>query len=333
MNREGKNMEAPREASFSAEIRPLWSMKRHVLIAGAAEKLLPSPVKQKIKSILKKNKEDGEELGQTSIREVADWMDAIKFNRLEDDETKAFRNDGRNRKHKPWHYVDLPLGVDGYDRMKYADFTRDDDVVQMLTESIRVLQGNSDRFSDINALRLLVHLVGDIHQPLHVACGYVRKNGNSYKLERDPEIIRQHQIEADGGGNDCILPNNSSMHSYWDGSLGGKLPIEDDPNAASLSVHIDEFAEKIPVESLQPLEAAYTASTLLKLPLRWADESIEAAGKAYDNLTIVGIDAEEKYRMSWISKEAYDDVCAPIAIERARSAAKNLAFILKKLFE
>ena len=123
----------------------------------------------------------GEEIGAAVVvlssgRPVVDlvggWADEIKSvnTRPDDDETKRFLDDPRNRRHKTWHYVDLPLGADSYAQAAELGFTRDDDVVQTIKECVRVLQGMSDRFSQLNALRLIGHLAGDIL--------YISHNGN-----------------------------------------------------------------------------------------------------------------------------------------------------------
>jgi hypothetical protein len=93
----------------------------------------------------------------------------------DDDETVAFLNDPKNKAQDTWHYVNIPALAENYDREKYPDFTRDDDVVQMTLQAINVLQGRSDRFSELNALRLITHYVGDLHQPIHVGCGVSEK--------------------------------------------------------------------------------------------------------------------------------------------------------------
>ena len=38
--------------------------------------------------------------------------------------------------------------------------------------AVDVLEGKSERFTKIQALRILVHLVADVHQPFHAVSGY-----------------------------------------------------------------------------------------------------------------------------------------------------------------
>src|SRR5262245_29429117 len=47
----------------------------------------------------------------------------------------------------------------------------------------------------------ILHLIGDVHQPLHVVQRFTKDNG-------------------DRGGNLVRLVGNSNLHSYWDSRLG-----------------------------------------------------------------------------------------------------------------
>src|SRR5262249_38999733 len=135
-----------------------------------------------------------------------------------------FLLDSRNQQNECWHFVELPLGAEGYDRVRYPKFTALTDLVQMSQQCIQVLQGSSDRFSEANALRLLVHLIGDLHQPLHCGCCYLQPvNGpEAAQLVADPEAAAVSDLESDWGGNALMLPigGGVSLHHYWDSDLG-----------------------------------------------------------------------------------------------------------------
>ncbi len=53
-------------------------------------------------------------------------------------------------------------------------FTRANDIVQMIQQCIDILEAETEspHFTRLQALRWLLHLVEDLHQPLHVASGY-----------------------------------------------------------------------------------------------------------------------------------------------------------------
>src|SRR5215813_3094599 len=184
----------------------------------------------------------------------------------------------------------LPLDADGYSRQQYPEFTRDDDVVQIIGEGVRVLMGNSDRFSELNALRLVVHLVGDVHQPIHVACGYLDTENGGTVIVRDPLTAATKHLPNDRGGNNLILPfgSNLSLHSYWDSRLGGNS-IDDANGAEADVVEISpelrqRFINKLRFQLEQDATVDATvesgvsdASALDLWAVTWASEALLAA--------------------------------------------------------
>src|SRR5687768_17599652 len=116
-----------------------WGLSRHELIGGAAQGFLSPGAQHTVSRIL-------EPLGQTSLRQIAGWADGVKDwddgPPSDDPETLAFFQDDRNKNNSTWHYVNLPLGAEGYDRARYPLFTCTEDVVQMIFAGMRVLQGD-----------------------------------------------------------------------------------------------------------------------------------------------------------------------------------------------
>src|SRR5262249_14316276 len=78
--------------------------------------------------------------------------------------------------HKAFHFADVAIQHDTYDRSDVG--TSDHDVVSAINSAILVLQNKSPQppFSikdQKEALLLLAHFVGDLHQPLHLAAIYL----------------------------------------------------------------------------------------------------------------------------------------------------------------
>lgn len=73
------------------------------------------------------------------------------------------------------------------------------------------------------AVWLLAHMVGDIHQPLHVGAIYFNKDCDKIV---DPDVVGAGQadfsigdtIGATAGGNSLKTGKTANMHSYWDSS-------------------------------------------------------------------------------------------------------------------
>lgn len=122
-----------------------------------------------------------------SWEDAACWMDDVQDNSKFD-------------YMKTWHYINIP-------KDKTYVQTKEQNVVTKLEFCIRMLQYRSFQSEEtINeSLKLLFHLIGDIHQPLH--CGYeedkggntvhlylVQKETNLHKLW-DSEIIRERKMD------------------------------------------------------------------------------------------------------------------------------------------
>ena len=97
-----------------------------------------------------------------------------------------------------------------------------DDLVQAIAACITVLQGGKAPAafriaSKKEALRLLVHHVGDLHQPLHVGAIYLDDQGKPL----NPASAQEAQAHRNSGGN-AILVGARNLHALWD-DVPGKL--------------------------------------------------------------------------------------------------------------
>ena len=80
-----------------------------------------------------------------------------------------------NPQHLVFHYTDVPVQQKQY-RLGTAG-TRGDDVVQIAKQSVNILRDRAPNqgpavLSKRQALWVLAHMVGDLHQPLHVGALY-----------------------------------------------------------------------------------------------------------------------------------------------------------------
>lgn len=330
-----------------------WGISRHEMIAGAAHRLLLTNARQEVERILG-------DLGAGDLSEIAGWADRVKYRGPQsgdDQETVDFLSEERNRTNDRWHYVDIPLGASSYEAA--PEFTREDDVVHMLREAIRVLLGSSDRFSEANALRLVTHLAGDVHQPLHVGCSYIDATGQTARLVFDPAEILANGYGDDQGGNAIWLPvgiRGTSMHSYWDSRLGGTINLfstePTDGSAAGFAAAVDtaevqrfrqSFISKLvrmfpsgkATSFASP--AAFNATPADELPARWANDTLKVAPSAYESLTITGQHTDDqgkvKYDVSFDEgRPAYDQRCKPLVRQQMQLAAQNLGALLNKIW-
>ena len=159
-------------------------------------------------------------LGSQDLAAVAVWADWIRLNEHQhvtaaeiSDINARFKGNG------DWHFVDLPLGTKSYSDTAVSASAND--VVHGINQCIAMLESADTSAQQDHhrvALKFLIHLVGDIHQPLHVACGYYEMNKS--KIVRDP--AKAVGLPDDRGGNHLLSTastNSASLHHLWDSDL------------------------------------------------------------------------------------------------------------------
>jgi len=149
-----------------------WGATGHRATGLIAEQYLTAKAKKKIAAIL----------GQESLAMVSNWMDEI-------------RSDSTYNYAVTWHYTTIPDGGT-YEEVAAKP---DGKLVEMIEKFIADLKSNTlNKKQELETLKMLVHLVGDIHQPLHVG-----KPG-------------------DRGGNDIKIKwfrSESNLHRVWDSEM------------------------------------------------------------------------------------------------------------------
>jgi S1/P1 Nuclease len=141
-----------------------WGAEGHQAIGEAARAILTPEARIEIQKIL----------GDDDLASIAVWLDDLRnlahhhSGPLRDDpEAMAFN--AKFPENDSWHFVDLPVGFTNYSLD--GSFSSPNDIVHALRRAIDVLEGKSSEFTKVQALRIIVHLVGDIHQPLHTVSG------------------------------------------------------------------------------------------------------------------------------------------------------------------
>jgi hypothetical protein len=168
--------------------------------------------------------------------------------------------------HKSFHILNLPLDSIGY--VPGGIGVTNSNIVEALRAAIGVLQGRQaprpfDTLSPPEAVFLLAHLVGDIHQPLHVGSLHLKKDGSPANPANEAEALQM----ATKGGNSLFGPTGN-LHSAWDGI---RMRIDDD-------TFIDALAGEAE-------RAVPTVGEVDSWPATWAGESLLLARAAYAPLT------------------------------------------------
>lgn len=250
-----------------------WGPEGHKAIARAAmeelEKANPVAAAQ-VKEIL----------GSESVAEASVWPDEVRTSRSHSGAlAKTVEGKDFNATHPDnatWHFVDLPLGVKSY--AQDERFQEKHDVVQMIGLCAQVLEGKSDFLPKKQALRCLIHFVGDLHQPLHVGSGYFRFDADGgATLLTDPDEAAGRGASKDNGANKLMLSSDFKMdkklnfHRYVDENLVTVVAPDED----QLTEVLRRDLAAVPL-SKGPWK---------DWPAQWAQESVESSRVLYDGLT------------------------------------------------
>jgi hypothetical protein len=213
-------------------------------------------------------------LAGETISDAAEWPDAIKdpYGALcKTDAAKAFVL--AHPEHHLWHFVDFPVGATAYD--VNGQFALKTDIVHAVQGCIAVLEGTGsfDGISKLEALRYLVHLVGDAHQPLHTITGYFDISNPAHpKLLPGSQPIPAGAF-SDTGGNDLVFGTHE-LHGEWDDDLVQAIAKTKDTTALvnALLPSYDPTAYATSGDYHHWIEA-------------WVSDSMPLAADAYGSLT------------------------------------------------
>ncbi|CAM3311335.1 S1/P1 nuclease [Zobellia roscoffensis] len=214
-----------------------WSKTGHRTVGEVAQHHLSKKAKKALKKLL-----NGE-----SLAHVSTFADEIKADRT----YKEF---------SAWHYVNIPKGKD------YADIEPSEhgDLITGINKCIEIIKDeNSKKEDKVFYLKMLVHLIGDLHQPMHVG-----------RFE-------------DKGGNDIQLQwfnQGTNLHRVWDSNM-----IDD------YGMSYTELASNLPEVSKEQVQTIQQGNIY-----DWVEESQEIANKLYDSVE-VGEKLYYRYSYEWWS--------------------------------
>lgn len=149
-----------------------WGKIGHRVVGEIAEKYLDRKAKKAIHNLL-----DGH-----SLAFVGNYGDDIK-------------SDSQYDSFKPWHYVNFPFGGQ-YEAHPKSD---EGDIISGINTCVDILKDPKiSKEEKTFYLKMLVHFIGDLHQPLHIG------------------------IAEDKGGNDFQVQwfgSGTNLHTVWDSKM------------------------------------------------------------------------------------------------------------------
>jgi hypothetical protein len=166
-----------------------WSRKGHALVADLAESRLTPATKAELKQLL----------GDQSLASISDWADHIK---------------GEFPQSYGWHFVDIPENAAGFSEARdcfhpqrngwTTNLGRHNCVVDRIEMFAQVLANRNASIEErLSALKWVVHLVADAHQPLHAIA----------------EAHGGNDIELPVFGSKQCGPHPCNLHAAWDDAL------------------------------------------------------------------------------------------------------------------
>jgi len=198
---------------------PAWNDRGHMLVAAIAYDRLEPEVRARVDELLRVNPRYASwtrGVGRVQAKKVAfmraaTWPDFIKrAPGYERDGNRpsgpdAARNTGYDDRlqHRYWHYIDIPFSTDGTP----LEYPPEPNLLTQIQAFAQVL-ASAERSDEVKSYDLvwLIHLVGDVHQPLHTTSRFSKELPH-----------------GDEGGNRvllCARPCRSELHSFWDDILG-----------------------------------------------------------------------------------------------------------------
>ncbi len=268
-----------------------WSRLGHWLVGDLAQPLLTPAAQQQVAVLLK-----GEP--DPTLAGVASWADELRSS-----------DSDLGKKSSKWHYVDLDPN-----RCEYVPqlMCADGDCVIAAIDAQRKILADTTQAPEARreALKFLVHFIGDVHQPLHAgtrrdAEGHTDAGGNKYQISLRTAVAQ----ESRGGKRRAVgEPAATNLHAVWD-----FYELE------SAVLPPEAYVAKLRKDGIPQISPETLGS-----PAEWAIESCK------------GINAQGLYPQDgdgqWQHKlgSAYLDAKRPYAEERIRTAAGRLAAVLNE---
>jgi hypothetical protein len=217
--------------------------------------------------------------------------------------------------HKQYHFTDVAFQRGRYNRSYVG--TSDHDIVAALNAAIAVLRDKSAphpfKIKDKReALYVLAHFVGDVHQPLHVGAIYLDRRG----IPVDPDAgARSGSFVKTRGGN-WLDVGKKNLHSDWDAISRSLNPLH--PTRPALSRARSEKA---------------ATGTIEGWPAQWASETVVVSRVAFSGLSFTGPSNKKGH---WVvhfdDRKGYLKLKNKLQAEELEKAGARLAQILNSIW-
>jgi hypothetical protein len=279
-----------RSALFIAAVAPVmgWWDNGHMLTAEIAVLSLPAESIQRFETLL--SEWEAFFPGTSDLPSASIWPDLIKCA-----QQASFCNTSRPaalEAFSSWHFDDQPWNPDRLPLAPYLStiWNQQPSATWAINSALGTFKQSKSRFALNLMLRFVLHLVGDIHQPLHTISGYF--NDSTYG----------HLPDGDHGGNLIKVnvtgqPSLTNLHATWD-AVGG-LYTHNWPYSPSLKAQLRANATRLIAKfprNSSAFDGRYSSEELTACwnsqwvdcsdaLTRWANESFALAVNAYSGVS------------------------------------------------
>ncbi|MBI4273749.1 MAG: S1/P1 nuclease [Rhizobiales bacterium] len=221
--------------------------------------------------------------GQRQFVDAAIWADYVDVERPES---------------IPWHTVEILPNGGGYNRAR--DCPNDDCVVEKIKQFAEVV-GNrrAAKQTRIDALKYLIHFVGDLHQPLHAYAPFNHPQGAWVR----------------------IGDATNEIHLWWDWGWWHSVEAEfgSDPSKA---------AKKLAAQITAAERKEWESGT----PEDWANESFQITREFATNHGFIGLrwDRFSEEMPVVLPASVFENEIKPVVLQRLKMAGVRLAWLLNQ---
>jgi hypothetical protein len=295
-----------------------WGCEGHQVVALIAERNLTPHALASAKQILREGPIDPslnrycKQGPSDPLADASTWADDIRALRPETG---------------PWHYIDIPLGSARGEIAKFCPLP-ESCVTAVITAQWAVLRSpGMDPQKTADALRFLIHFVGDLHQPLHAATSN-DQGGNCVPVAFFDALPQLRNQETES-----YVPN---LHGVWDTNILARM---------TKGKTADQVASELDQSFRSRITRWKTGSADVD---RWAWESYQLAErKVYGKLPVriphespqsvksCAADNHVSARMLKLNErleQPYQDLAAPVVKEQIAKAGARLALLLNELW-
>lgn len=252
-----------------------WSRLGHWLVAELASYQLSPAAKAQVAQLLA-----GEQ--DATLGGVSYWADALR-----DQDPDRFKATSR------WHYINAQGAGCGFEVAR--DCPNGDCAVAAIEAQLKTLADRSKpQAARRDALKFIVHIVGDVHQPMH-AGNRADSGGNQFQISLRTDI--EPEAYARSSYVNGVMGTN--LHSIWDYYILAEAKRTPATYAAFLKKRVPRIR-----------------AGRLGTPLSWAEESCRM------------IDPKGIYPNTHVMDSSYLDAQRPLAEQRVALGAARLAAVL-----